>query len=161
MKRTLSLTLPREVAPVFPDWCIVCGREHPDHRASLFAAEMRRGHSFFSGSYSLQVPCCTGCAFSLHARRIISGWAPLLIVICGLALFVAIEPKTKSAGPIAWFTGAFGIIAFVVWRVAFPPLFSVEPHDTFIVYEFRDVAMAEGFRRVNPRCDAPGSLTSA
>src|SRR6266566_5262002 len=82
MPEIFRLTLPREVTPAFPDYCIVCGRPEPGHQASLFAAEMRHGHSFRE-SYSLKVPCCVGCAVRLHMRRLVSGFAPLLIVVGG------------------------------------------------------------------------------
>src|SRR2546430_16730039 len=70
MPEIFRLTLPREVTPAFPDYCIVCGRPEHGHQASLFAAEMRHGHSFRE-SYSLKVPCCVGCAVRLHMRRLV------------------------------------------------------------------------------------------
>jgi hypothetical protein len=161
MAEIFRLTLPREVPPTFPDCCIVCSRPAPGHEASLFAAEMRGGHSFLGGSYSLKVPCCVSCGIRLHARRLVSGLAPLLIVAGGIVLLQVLQSRTKSAGPIAWFAGAIALVAFVVWRVAFPPPFSVEPHDEFISFEFRDFVRAQEFRRLNPRCEASGSLTSA
>src|SRR5207247_11095277 len=127
MPEIFRLTLPREVTPAFPDYCIVCGRPEPGHQASLFAAEMRHGHSFRE-SYSLKVPCCVGCAVRLHMRRLVSGFAPLLIVGGGIGLLVALESRTRSAGPIAWFAGATTLVVFAIWRVAFPPAFAVEPH---------------------------------
>jgi len=161
MAEIFRLTLPREEPPKFPDCCIVCGRPEPHHQASLFAGEMRRGHSFLSGSYSVKVPCCVGCSVRLHTRRLLSGLAPLLIVGGGVALLLVLESRTKSAGPIAWFAGAIALLTFLAWRVAFPPAFSVEPDDQYVSFEFRDVGMAQAFRRLNPRCQASGSLTSA
>ena len=90
-----------------------------------------------------------------------SGLAPLLIVGGGVALLLVLESRTKSAGPIAWFAGAIALLTFLAWRVAFPPAFSVEPDDQYVSFEFRDVRMAQAFRRLNPRCQASGSLTSA
>src|SRR6266487_810731 len=154
MTEIFRLTLPREERPTFADYCIVCGRPEPRHEASLFAGEMRRGHSFFGGSYSVQVPCCVGCSVRLHTRRFLSGLAPLLIVGGGIALLLGLESRTKSAGPIAWFAGAIALLAFIAWRGAFPPAFNIEPDDRSVSFEFRDAVKAQDFRRLNPRCDA-------
>lgn len=159
-----KVTLPREVHPVFPDCCIVCGRPEPGYKASLFAAELRDGHSFLEGSYSLKVPCCAGCAPGLHLRRFLGGQGPFVILAIGLTVMIALEYQ-KTPGPSLWgraavmlFGGGF-VLAGI--RLAFPPVLAVVPGEDAITLEFRSSGMAEEFRRLNPRAEVSGSLTSA
>src|ERR1700730_11589324 len=145
MPEIFRLKLPREIEPVFPDCCIVCGRPEPDHRATLFTAAVRRGP--FKG-YQFEVPCCLKCAVGLHAKRLASGLLPILILFGGTIL-------------VSWVAGFIGVFAFVGWRIAFPPAFTVERDDKFIAFEFRTFTVAQEFRRLNPQSVATGSLTSA
>jgi len=150
MSRTVSVFIRRDAQPVFPDRCVVCDGVHPEHRATLFAAEMRSGHSFVGGAYSFKVPCCVRCALRLHVSRVLIGWAPLLIVGAGLALLIYLQPMTKAAGPISWFAGALGVVALVILRGAFPQRIAVEPRDDLVSFEFRDPDLAAEFRQLNP-----------
>jgi hypothetical protein len=159
-----NVKLSREVRPVFPDCCIVCGRPEPGHKALLFAAELRDGHSFLEGSYSLKVPCCAGCAPRLHLRRFLGGHGPLLILAGGLTVMLALGYQ-KTAGPTLWgraavrlFVGGFVLAAI---RLVVPPVLGIVPGEDAITFEFRDAGMAEDFRRLNPRAEASGSLTRA
>ena len=42
-----------------------------------------------------------------------------------------------------------GLSAVFVWNRFFPPAFTVDPHDSYVEYEFRDARMAEQFARLN------------
>ena len=107
--------------------------------------------------YGKQITFLRDAAHVTDWRVESDAWSGLGVV----ALLLVLESRTKSAGPIAWFAGAIALLTFLAWRVAFPPAFSVEPDDQYVSFEFRDVGMAQAFRRLNPRCQASGSLTSA
>jgi hypothetical protein len=97
----------------------------------------------------------------LHAKRILVALTPILIIAGGMALLGTLEGRATSAGPIAWFSGAFGLVLFIWWRVRHHPQFDFQPYDDRIIFEFRDSRVAEDFRRLNPRVGDAGSLTSA
>jgi hypothetical protein len=43
----------------------------------------------------------------------------------------------------------FGFAAVFVWNRVFPPAFNVDPHDTCVEYEFRDVGTFREFAELN------------
>ena len=87
-----------------------------------------------------------------------------MILAGGLTLMLALEYQ-KTAGPRLW--GRAAVILFVGgfvlagMRLAFPPVLGIVPGEDAITFEFRNGGMAEDFRRLNPRAEASGSLTSA
>jgi hypothetical protein len=72
-----------------------------------------------------------------------------LIIAAGIVLLSYLKPITKSAGPISWFAGAVGMVAYIILRIAFPQRLTIDPRDEFVSFEFRDPGLAVEFQQLN------------
>jgi hypothetical protein len=147
-----TVALPRDRAPRFPRRCVACGHPNPSGTARIVARDGLRGAALWAGWYSVAVPCCPRCARSLQAWRLAR--AALTLLIAGAAFAVGILvllPRWPgwAAGLAVLALCILGFLAQFAWGMARPPPFSVDPHDRHVEYEFRDVALAAEFARLN------------
>ena len=152
MPLAATVSLPREFRVQFPRRCIVCGASHPITTARLVARDGMKGAALWAGWFAVDVPCCGHCRLALHAIRLGRSALTLLIAAGALAFGIAVLQHVLPG----WVTGliVLGIcgIAFfaqAAWSILRPPPFSIDPHDRYVDYEFRDPALAEEFARIN------------
>jgi hypothetical protein len=146
--------LPRNVRPVFPDRCIVCGRAPAATSTLLISRDGLHGAALWSGWHSVRVPCCRWCGWKLQAWRLWSIVRTLAIAGGALAFGIFyLLPRYEG-----WVCGLtvlglciVGFAAVFVWNRSFPPAFNVDPHDWHVEYEFRDEGLFREFVALNGR----------
>ena len=152
MPRAFTVVLPRWVSAVFPDRCVVCGVENPEASAGIVSRDNLKGAAFWAGWHRVRVPCCRICGLKLQLWRVWSMLRTTLIAGSAFAfgiLFLSRRFPGWATGLMVLVLCVVGFAVVFVWNQFFPPGFSVDPHDAYIDYEFRDRALGEEFARLN------------
>ncbi len=147
-----SVTLPRQPQPIFPKACVVCCREDPAASTVLVSRDGLKGAAVWAGWFTVRVPCCPSCGRRLQIWRIWNVARTLLIAGGSFAfgIFVLL-PRLEGwqCGLSVLAMTVAGLGAVFVWNRLLPPAFSVDPHDSYVEFEFRDRRLAEAFSRLN------------
>jgi hypothetical protein len=144
-----KVSLPKEVAPEYPDRCAVCGAAHPGHRMLLIVTDYSVGR--FGPWATARVPACLSCSLRLHAARVVElGGAFIVIAGAWGVYFLAgtLLPRWLSATA-ALALGALALYRYAGFAIAHPQPFSVEAYHKSTVYSFRDTAVAREFATLN------------
>jgi hypothetical protein len=146
----LTVTIPRDATPKFPDRCVVCGT--PQTRRTPFSTrDATKGRAFWAGWRSFDLPCCPGCSSRLLRSQVSEGLLIALILGLGVAAFALLSSIGSKllafVGAGAVFYG--GIVAYALWSRQHPPAFALEPRDDYVSFEFRDANQAREFANLN------------
>jgi hypothetical protein len=147
--RVSAVRLPRPVAAVFPDRCVVCRGTSPGSTTRIVA---RDSFSEGVGPFVVRVPCCRACAARLHAGLLWSLFRGVLVVAGAIAI-----GGWFLLSRLGWWLTALAVLGLccigfflvAVWNRLRPAAFSVDPHLTVIDYEFRDSELAREFALLN------------
>lgn len=170
---THDISLKGNQRPKFPDRCVGCELEHPGHLAKIAVLGSRSTVSWAwdavdvasggSGATStmtrvhVEVPCCPKCARALERRH---AWKTFLTYASGLggaAVAILLGIKGTSWGipkSINSFVAGIACVAVValpvIWEFKSPPAFTITPHESHVLYEFRSARCAQEFAALNP-----------
>lgn len=143
-----TVELSAEVAPRFPDRCVVCGRDAPGDATEVSA--MFNGQKPLTEAvgklHRAAIPSCTAC----KAKLIRSRW--LSKAIMGAAVLVA-AALMYGLTQLAWLSGWRAYVAILVVALGpllvatwiYTPYFDFRPWDRRLVFEFRSREYAEAF----------------
>ncbi|MBI5549487.1 MAG: hypothetical protein HY901_36840 [Deltaproteobacteria bacterium] len=149
-----SVTRRKATSCVFPDRCVVCGREHPGNavRVSSKATGWYTIVFWMAGSkFTVDVPACQVCgrAFLRQRRlRMVATWAATLVgVLLALRVLRHYEGSGKS-----WLAMGLALLAispWFLWQMFSAPAFDLTVGDKKVDYEFRDQVYASEFAELN------------
>lgn len=155
MPLSTDVNLPKSRAPVFPDACVVCGVDAPDHTVKVGTNSIGWWTVltwWFGKRFSVRVPACRACAVKLQARR----WGShITFAVLVTALIFVIGPYVQSAVPapmFKWTVLAASLIClspFIFGEIIFPPPFELTAYSNSVDYEFRDETYAIRFQLLN------------
>lgn len=175
---TFDIPLQGNRRPQFPDVCVGCDLEHPQHDAHISVLGSRSTLSWAidatllatgtviqgtNVSLKLAVPCCPTCAKQLERRHF---WKTILTYVSGFlgagaAVGVILAGTSRHWG--SGLTVTLGLLALllivsapVIWEMVSPPAFTVTPLENQVTYEFRSEKCASIFRALN-RPEGPKS----
>lgn len=168
---TFDVPFRSEVPPQFPDLCVGCEREHPQHtaRISVIGARSTFGWAIDTTllvagqpvqgtnvTVELQVPCCPQCAPALARHHTLK---KIFLYVSGLgaaAVMVALIALGSSRGWPQGLTVTLALLAClaclalpVIWEMRRPPAFTLTPRSDDVVFEFRSEKCAAIFRALN------------
>jgi fatty acid desaturase len=161
MPLALDVTLPRDVAPVFPDACCACGRDQPGDSVTIKGRRINWAELFlpwlwfFGKRVRVTVPVCAACRPRLLASR---RWNNLILVVNLVAACAVAMPLAKSfgfaRGTTRMLSLAFvfvGALPWLLWTLFHPVLFDITVHKETIDYEFAHRGYAIEFFAANDR----------
>ena len=160
MPRLTDVALPRDAAPVFPDFCCACDAPQP---GSSFDVKARRIHwtelwlpwpGFFGARVTVTVPVCAGCRPQVVAGH----WWRAVVLMAWMLLVAAIalpwldtlgltRDMKRLVGGIAVMLGSTPVL---VWWAMRPPVFGLTVGKATIDYVFASRAYALRFLACNP-----------
>lgn len=154
LSMTHSVELSAEHQPLFPDRCLVCGREQPGDSASFTAvlnAYKPLDEEMFK-SHQAALPVCTGCKPKLRRSR----WIGKLVIGVGTVV-ASVLILILSQLELAWFTGwkSYAVIGvlllgpLLVASMIYTAHFDFSPFERRVHYDFRDRGYAEAFAELN------------
>lgn len=150
-----DVRLRRATEVVFPDECVVCGAEGPGHATRVFTRETFNGLMGIGreGDPFVDVPSCPRCSRKIRAGAGVSlgvGFVSANLMYFFVADPYLLEPSEGLWHWFAWLATPFVcVLPWVLWRVCFPPAFSIDTDDAWVEFEFRKAAYAEAFERLN------------
>lgn len=168
---TYDIPFRGSVPPQFPDLCVGCEREHPQHVAHISCTGARSTFGWavdatlLAASHVVQgtnvtvkmdVPCCAQCAPALQRHHF---WKKVLLYVSGFGGALALLGVVVFGSSHGWSSGltvTLGLIALlavvaapVVWEMRYPPAFTLTPRDGDVVFEFRSEKCAGIFQALN------------
>jgi hypothetical protein len=159
-KRRVAVRLPWGEMPQWLRRCVACDAPAPDDQIRIGATwtpgEDRDGWDFplfRHKTIEVRAPTCTACAGALRTRRrrgrVVARIA--LVAALGLTLALVWRGIMYRDGGLLWPTGiAWAVVLLLAWvrDVPFPVELS-ERGEHQVQYEFRNVAYAQDFARIN------------
>jgi hypothetical protein len=160
MPMSTDVTLPCDVAPVFPDCCCVCAAPRP---GSSLEVKGRRSSAFeilmpwlwfFGPRVRFTVPVCAGCRpQALSSRR----WRTLIFIGWLAVAIPVVMPWIKSFGLPRGLAKPLGVLAvlattapLVAWWTLRPPAIDLTVHKGTVDFEFASRDYALRFLAANP-----------
>lgn len=168
---TFDVSFRGTVPPQFPDFCVGCEREHPQHtaRIAVLGARSTLGWAVDTSllaagqpiqgtnvSVQLEIPCCRACTPALARHHF---WKKILVYASGLGAAAAMIGLIVFGNARGWPQGLTVTLALlaclavvaapVVWEYRNPPAFTVTPRDGDTIFEFRSAKCADIFRALN------------
>jgi hypothetical protein len=155
MPLSTDIRLPKSQTPVFPDACVVCSAEHPNHTVKIGTDAIgwwTIATLWFGPRFSVRVPACKSCAVRLQLRR----WSAFLLTgVLAYLVLVHLGPLITPhvpAGLRKWALVAAVIICLLpllLWEALFPPSMELTAYTDEVDYEFRDAGYALQFMMLN------------
>lgn len=180
---THDIQLRGKQRPQFPDLCVGCEKEHPQHTTeivvtgsqatlgwTLDTALLATGTAIQGTNMRVRVrvPACPACAAALDRRHF---WKTILLYASGLTgaaaalAIIVLGARWGLSSGVTVFLGLLGLLAFicapVIWELLDPPAFTITPSNGEVTYEFRSEKCANIFRALNPRTADPAAPPAA
>lgn len=155
MPLSTDIRLPKSQTPVFPDACVVCSAECPNHTVKIGTNAIGWWTVvtlWLGPRFSVRVPACKRCAFNLQLRR----WSAFVFIgVLAYIILVHIAPLVTPHVPVGlrkWALAAAVIVCltpYLAWEAFFPPSMELTAYADEIDYEFRDPGYALQFMMLN------------
>jgi hypothetical protein len=156
MAESTDITLPKGIAPVFPEWCIVC-HGLPDSTTKIaqnshhWLATFLTPLLYLLGWSSTEIPICRACKprfyFQRWGRTAIC-WAILFAVIAiAWPRFDGWDRLTKKMALAG--LAMLAILPYAAFEVLWPRLFDTTASGDEVTYEFASLEYAKLFYLLN------------
>lgn len=150
-----DVSLPRAHTALFPDRCVVCGCDQPGSHVRLMTGTLGWWSWlvwWFGNQFVVKAPACSGCAWTLHARRLLSLVVTLAIVA---VVMLVVWPHFKDFVPRLlqrWVAIGLALVCLlpqVLFEVFFAAPFDITAYEHSVDYEFTSKEYAIEFAMLN------------
>ena len=148
-----DVNLPKSYTPLFPDRCVICGKESPGDTYRVTTRAIGSGAAMTTAGpkFSVEAPACRGCRDQMRRRvwRRIAENVVFLLIGLGVGVRVISGSHTAFANVILFAICLLCLVPLVAWRTFHPLPFDITAFSDTVDYEFRDRAYAEEFAELN------------
>ena len=148
-----DVNLPKSYTALFPNRCVICGKEAPGDTYSVTTRTIGSGTAVTTAGpkFSVEAPACRGCRDRMRHRvwRRIAENVVFLLIGLGVGVRVIAGSHTAFANVILFVICLLCLVPLVAWRMFHPLPFDITAFSDTVDYEFRDRAYAEEFAALN------------
>lgn len=150
-----DVKLPASVPPRWPDRCVVCDRQSPNHRAQFSDRKTTLWTTItlqFAQKINVTAPACPDCASGLSRRELRSKVGMWVAVLAGVWIGMKVVVPRFPGWPPGLVAGACAFAAYlplVTVRVLWAPAFGITAWGEEIAYEFGRESYARAFAELN------------
>jgi hypothetical protein len=151
----VTVNMPKDVAPEFPDRCISCGQIQPNwhfrvctHAIGWWTIALWS----YGKKFCVEVPVCEHCNHDMRRQkrvRTIFTWAFGIVGVCVAFYVLAEYTQTFWGGWLAMAIGLVFLSPVMLWEWHFPPALDLTAYSESVDYDFRDPEYALEFACLN------------